>query len=753
MVFREEVEVGGKALIMETGQLAGLADGAVTVRYGDTMLLATAVASQAPREGVDFFPLTVDYEEKLYAAGKIPGGFIKREGRPSEHAILSCRLTDRPLRPLFPKGFRNDVQVIVTVLSADQENDPDVLGICGASAALTISDIPFNGPVAAVRVGYVNETYVVNPTESELKYSDLDLVIAGTRDAVMMVEAGAQELPEAVMLEAVRRGHEALQVIIDLQERMAAAVGKAKRQVPVFVTPEDLKHAVAEVAREPLHAALYNERKEEREAAVDEARRHVLAHFAPRIAAGELTEKQVGEAFQSEVKALTRRRILEEGVRPDLRDLTTIRPISCAVGILPRTHGSGLFTRGQTQVLSICTLGPGTDEQMIDDITPESKKRFMHQYSFPPFSTGETKPLRGPGRREIGHGALVERSVGAVVPAEEDFPYVIRLVSEVLSSNGSTSMASVCGSTLALMDAGVPISAPVAGVAMGLITGDEGKYAVLTDIQGIEDALGDMDFKVAGTADGVTGLQMDIKVKGITFEIMEKALDQARDARLFILDKMLEVMQEPREQLSPFAPRIIKLHIDPEKIGALIGPGGKVIRRIQEECQVSIEVQDDGTVLIATNNGENAEKATAQVRAITQDAEVGQIYDGVVKRVIAIGAFVEVLPGKEGLVHISQLAAGRVGQVEDVVKVGDHLRVKVVEIDGQGRINLSHKATLPGFEDAPVPSRGERPPRSNGFGDRRGGGFGGDRRGGFDRGGPRGGFDRGGPPRDRDPQI
>ncbi|HWE64794.1 MAG TPA: polyribonucleotide nucleotidyltransferase, partial [Chloroflexota bacterium] len=716
MSFRDEVEVGGKTLVVESGLLAGLADGAVTVRYGDTLLLATAVASQAPREGVDFFPLTIDFEEKLYAAGKIPGGFIKREGRPSEHAILSSRLTDRPLRPLFPKGFRNDVQVIINVLSADQENDPDVLGICGASCALSISDIPFNGPVAAVRVGYVNDSFVINPTESELKYSDLDLVVAGTRDAVMMVEAGAQELPEDVMLEAIRRGHEALQPIIDLQERMVAAIGRPKRTFPVFVLPQEIKDEVAAQVRDSLREALYQERKEEREKAVEGVRLELLGYFAPRIAAGDLTEKQINEAFQSELKYLTRRRILEEGIRPDLRDTTTIRPISCAVGLLPRPHGSGLFTRGQTQVLTICTLGPTTDEQMIDDITSESKKRFMHQYNFPPFSTGEARPLRSPGRREIGHGALAERSVAAVVPGEDEFPYVIRLVSEVLSSNGSTSMASVCASTLALMDAGVPISAPVAGVAMGLITGEEGRYAVLTDIQGIEDALGDMDFKVAGTADGVTGLQMDIKVKGITFEIMEKALQQAHEGRLFILDRMLEVMPEPRASLSPYAPRIIKVHINPDKIGALIGPGGKMIRKIQEECQVSIEVQDDGTVLIATNNEQNADQAVAQVKAITQDVEVGQIYDGVVKRLIAIGAFVEILPGKEGLVHISQLSSDRVGQVEDVVKVGDPLRVKVVEIDGQGRINLSHRATLPGFEDMPIPSRGERRPPSNGFG-------------------------------------
>jgi polyribonucleotide nucleotidyltransferase len=738
MSFREEVEVSGKPLSFETGLLAGLADGAVVVRCGETVVLATAVANMTPREGVDFFPLTIDYEEKLYSAGKIPGGFIKREGRPSEHAILSARLTDRPLRPLFPKGFRNDVQVVVTVLSTDQENDPDVLGMCGASCALAISSIPFNGPIAAVRVGYVNDTFIINPTESELKYSDLDLVVAGTRDAVMMVEGGAQELPEHLILEGIRQGHQALQPIIDAQLRMVDAVRKPKRDVPVYVLPEEIKSEVADAVRVDLPEAAYKERKEEREAAIAAVQAAVLARFAERVAAGSVSEKQVREALQGELKALMRRRILEEGVRPDLRDLTTIRPISCSVGLLPRTHGSGLFTRGQTQVLSICTLGPGTDEQTIDDITPQSKKRFMHQYNFPPFSTGETRPLRGPGRREIGHGALAERSIAAVVPAEEEFPYVIRVVSEVLSSNGSSSMASVCGTTLALMDAGVPISAPVAGVAMGLITGEDGKYAILTDIQGMEDFLGDMDFKVAGTADGITGIQMDIKVKGITFEIMERALEQANKARLFILDKMLEVMPEPREELSPYAPRITKIQINPEKIGALIGPGGKVIRRIQEECQVTIEVQDDGTVLVATNNGANAEKATNQIKSITMDLEVGQVYDGVVKRVIGIGAFVEVLPGKEGLVHISQLAAQRVEQVEDVVKVGDHLTVKVVEVDGQGRVNLSHKATLPGYEDVQVPPRGDRRPPSSGFG--------GDRRGGP---GGRGGSDRGGPPRDR----
>src|SRR5256714_590925 len=559
MPHQDMTTVGGRELIFETGELAGQANGSVLVTYGETVVLVTAVASEAPREGIDFFPLTVDVEEKLYAAGKVPGGFPKREGRPPERSILASRLTDRPIRPLFPKGFRNDVQVVATVLSADQENDPDTLAICGASAALCISDIPFKGPVAGVRVGYIDGEYVINPTETQLLASQLDLVVAGTRDAVMMVEAGATGLPEDAMLEAVRRGHEALQPIIDLQERLVVAVGKPKRQFALATPPENLGPALQQFVGERLRSAVLNADKTARQDAIAELRRAAIEALAGDMPS--YTAKEVGEAFDGALKALTRSMILNEGIRPDGRDTRTIRPISCKVGLLPRTHGSGLFTRGQTQVLSTVTLGPGTDEQIIDAISAVERKRFLHHYNFPPFSTGETKPLRGPGRREIGHGALVERSLAAVIPPEDAFPYVIRLVAEVLSSNGSTSMASVCAGCLALMDAGVPITAPVAGIAMGLITDEQGRYAVLTDIQGIEDALGDMDFKVAGTADGVTGLQMDIKVTGITFEIMQQAVAQAREARLFILDEMQQVITEPRAQLSPYAPRITSIKI------------------------------------------------------------------------------------------------------------------------------------------------------------------------------------------------
>jgi polyribonucleotide nucleotidyltransferase len=738
MSHQDKTTVGGRELIVETGELAGQANGSVVVTYGETVVLVTAVASEAPREGIDFFPLTVDVEEKLYAAGKIPGGFPKREGRPPERSILASRLTDRPIRPLFPKGFRNDVQVVATVLSADQENDPDVLAICGASAALCISDIPFGGPVASVRVGYVDGEYVINPTETQLESSQLDLVVAGTRDAVMMVEAGARGLPEDVMLEAVRRGHEALQPIIDLQERLVTAVGKPKRQFALATAPEDLGLALQQFVGERLRSAVLNADKTARRDAIAELRHAAIEA----LAGGETsayTAKEVGEAFDGALKALTRSMILDEGIRPDGRDTRTIRPISCKVGLLPRTHGSGLFTRGQTQVLSTVTLGPGTDEQIIDDISAVERKRFLHHYNFPPFSTGEAKPLRGPGRREIGHGALVERSLAAVIPPEDAFPYVIRLVAEVLSSNGSTSMASVCAGCLALMDAGVPIAAPVAGIAMGLITDEQGHYAVLTDIQGIEDALGDMDFKVAGTAEGVTGLQMDIKVTGITFEIMQQAVGQARDARLFILDKMQQVIAEPRAQLSPYAPRITSIKINPEKIGALIGPGGKNIRGIQDATKTTIEVQDDGTVNVASSSGTAAEEAIRQIRALTQEVEVGQVYQGIVKRLMSFGAFVEILPNKEGLVRMSELAPGRVESVEDVVSIGDPLEVKVIEIDAQGRINLSHRQTLPGQEHVPAEPLAPRPPRNGG------GRFGGDR--GRPRAGERGGRFEGGPRR------
>ncbi len=732
-IYEERTVVGGKDLIISTGELAGLANGSVLLTYGDTVVLVTATASDSPREGVDFFPLTVDVEEKLYSAGKIPGGFPKREGRPPERSILAARLTDRPIRPLFPKGFRNDVQVVATVLSADQENDPDVLAICGASAALAISDIPFNGPLAAVRVGYIDDEFVINPTEAQLEESDLDLMIAGTRTAVMMVEAGAYSLPEATMLEAVRRGHEALQVVIDLQERLVAAVGKPKRAFKLVASPEGLKDILREFVGDRLRGAVQNADKTARQDATAALRSEsvaVLTAPTEETGAAIYTTKQVGEAFDSELKALTRRLILDEALRPDGRALDEIRAISCRAGLLPRTHGSGLFTRGQTQVLGTVTLGPGTDHQIIDDITTTEKKTFMLHYNFPPYSTGEAKPMRSPGRREIGHGALAERSLAAVMPPQDEFPYVTRVVADVLASNGSSSMASVCAGCLALMDAGVPIDAPVAGVAMGLITGDDGRYAVLTDIQGIEDALGDMDFKVAGTVDGVTGLQMDIKVTGITFEIMEQALAQANEARQFILGKMHEAIAEPRKEMSKYAPRITSIKINPEKIGALIGPGGKNIRGIQDSTKTTIEVTDDGTVNVASISGTASEEAIRQIRALTQEVEVGQLYNGTVKRLVNFGAFVEFLPNKEGLVRMGELAPGRVENVEDVVSVGDPLPVKVIEVDPQGRVNLSHRQTLPGQENIPAEPQAPRPPRN-------GGGGGGGRFGERDRGGDR----------------
>src|ERR671937_1921984 len=688
MPHQDKTTVGGRELIVETGELAGQANGSVLVTYGETVVLVTAVASEAPREGIDFFPLTVDVEEKLYAAGKIPGGFPKREGRPPERSILASRLTDRPIRPLFPKGFRHDVQVVATVLSADQENDPDVLAICGASAALCISDIPFRGPVASVRVGYVDGEYFINPTETQLLSSRLDLVVAGTRDAVMMVEAGARGLPEDVMLEAVRRGHEALQPILDLQERLVAAVGKPKRQFALATPPEDLEPALHQFMGGRLRSAVLNADKTARRDAIAELRHAAIEA----LAGGETsahTAKEVGEAFDSALKALTRSMILDEGIRPDGRDTRTIRPISCKVGLLPRTHGSGLFTRGQTQVLSTETLGPGTDEQIIDDISAVERKRFLHHYNFPPFSTGEAKPLRGPGRREIGHGALAERALLRMIPEQEKFPYTIRVVSETLESNGSSSMATVCGGSLSLMDAGVPINAPVAGIAMGLIKeGDD--YIVLTDIAGVEDHLGDMDFKVAGTADGITALQMDIKISGVTFDVLRDALEQARRGRLFILEKMRETIPGPREKLSPYAPRIEQIKIDPDKIGALIGKGGETIRALSEEFEADINVEDDGTVQVYAPSGALVDACIARIEAMTKEAEVGDRFTGKVVKTPAFGAFVELTKGTDGLLHISNVKPGeRVSSVEEVLKQGDELDVTVVEVDRErGRIGL-----------------------------------------------------------------
>ena len=716
MIHRQEAVIGGRVMSIETGRVAEQASGAVLVRYGDTVILATVVGSNEPREGIDFFPLTVDVEERMYAAGKIPGGFIKREGRASEHAILACRLADRPLRPLFPKGYRNDVQIVITVLSADQENDPDILGIVGASAALCVSDIPFAGPVGAVRVGYIDDQLVINPLESQMSATRLDLAIAGTSDAVMMVEARAKELPEEVMLEAVRFGHQTLQEIIKMQEKLMQAVNIAKRSFEPAPVDQELKNKVTEFVYPRFEAAVNNPNKAARSTALNMVQEELVAtlgtEYPDRL-------RDIIAFYEKELKSYVRNNILDNGVRPDGRDLKTIRPISCEVGLLPRTHGSAIFTRGQTQVLSVVTLGSPGEEQVLDGLEAGESKRFMHHYNFPPYSTGESKPLRGPGRREIGHGALAERAVAAVIPTQDEFPYTIRAVSDVLSSNGSTSMGSVCGTTLALMDAGVPIHAPVAGVAMGLITGEgerEGKWAVLTDIQGIEDALGDMDFKVAGTADGVTALQMDIKVKGITYEIMAKALEQAREGRMYIMEKMLDTIDAPREELSEFAPRIQSIKINPDKIGAVIGPGGKMIRKIQEESGAKIDIEDDGTVNISAISGESMQLALDTVRALTEEVEVGRIYTGTVRRLVDFGAFVEILPGKEGLVRTSQLADYQVMRPEDVVSVGDEITVMVIEVDPQGRVNLSRRAALSGEMPTASELDSERAGRGTGRG-------------------------------------
>jgi DNA polymerase III epsilon subunit family exonuclease len=858
VAIKHEAEIGGQVFSMEAGKLAEQADGAVIVRYGDTVVLATAVASKEPREGADFFPLTVDYEERMYAAGKIPGGFIKRESRPSEAAILAMRLTDRPIRPLFPKGYFNDVQVVLTVLSTDMENDPDILALNGASAALSISHIPFQGPVGAVRVGRINGEFVTNPTNSQLDESELDLVVAGTRDAVMMVEAGAKILPESIMADAIAFGHSELQKSIDLQDRLVASAGTPKKapfvgpkaasvvqlgkllgagntefvvfdlettamkpengyivdiaalrlrdgqvvdrfeslvnpgrpivghqvhgiktddvanaptaaevltnfaqwvgETPVvahnisFDLPFVLRHLPNDVSWRPsavfdtleLGYQLYpdagaykladlvrflfgREHAVAHRAMPDaEATAELFAHFTQglserldglrrdiaeevRRAREHYNRAEQGDRLEDIrrrhgigsplmdvlTKATVRDMVLGENIRIDGRDTTTIRPISVEVGVLPRTHGSGIFTRGQTQALSIATLGPSSSVQRMDTISPETEKRYLHHYNMPPYSVGEARFMRGPGRREIGHGALAERALLPVLPSTDEFPYVIRVVSEVVSSNGSTSMASTCGSTLALMDAGVPIKAPVAGAAMGLITDPEtGRYAVLTDITGKEDAYGDMDFKVTGTAEGVTALQMDIKVAGITTEIMRDALEQARVARLFILEKMTNVISASREELSPYAPRITTIKIPVDKIRDVIGSGGKVIRQITAETGTEINVEDDGTIQIAATSGEAAQKAIKWIEGLTKDVEVGKEYLGRVTRIMNFGAFVEILPGKEGLVHISQLADYRVPRVEDVVSIGDELMVIVTEIDRMGRVNLSRRAAM-----------------------------------------------------------
>jgi polyribonucleotide nucleotidyltransferase len=676
--------------------LAGQAGGAVLVRLGDSVVLCTATSSKKPREGIDFFPLTVDFEERLYAAGRIPGSFFRREGRPSESAILTCRLIDRPLRPLFPKDYRNDVQVIVTALSSDTQNYLDIPAIIGSSTALTISDIPFEGPIGAVRVGLVEDEFVINPTAEQMEESQLDLRMAGTKDAILMVEAGAQEVHEEVVLQALQAGHAAMQPVIALQEQMRDEIGKPKNTDYPVITVEErdrervlhrIGDRVAELVARPMSKA---ERGEATDALEDE----ILGSFADDET---IEPRDIKSVFHDVLKAETRHLILERGQRADGRKPDEIRSISSRVGLLPRAHGSGLFTRGETQALSIATLGTPREEQKLDTLRPEEAKRYMHHYNFPPFSTGETWPMRGPRRREIGHGALAETALLAVLPSEETFPYTLRVVSEVLSSNGSTSMASVCGSTLSLLDAGVPIKNPVAGIAMGLIAAD-GKHAVLSDIQGLEDHLGDMDFKVAGSREGVTALQMDIKIKGLSYEILSQALTQARAGRLHILDRMEETISTPRPDMSPYAPRITTVHIDPEKIGKVIGPGGKMIRKIQEECEVDIDIEDDGTVYIAAIDSLGAERAIAMVEALTEEAEIGKVYVGKVVRTENYGAFVEILPGVDGMVHISQLADYRVPSVEDVVRVGDEIMVMVIDVDPETqKIRLSRQAVLEGW--------------------------------------------------------
>jgi len=699
--------IGNKPIKFETGKLAGQAGGAVTIQLGDTMVFAAATMSSQTRQGIDFLPLTVDYEERMYAGGRIPGSFFRREGRPSEDAILTARLTDRPIRPLFNKEMRNDIQVILYSLSTDGENPIDIMAINAASAALTISDIPWAGPVGAVRIGQKDGQFVANPTFAELEQSDLDLRLAGTRDAILMVECGANMLSEATIISAIEFGHQAIQPIIDVQEEMASQVGKPKRTYTAFPVEPTLKASIWERAKPQLEIILDQPHdNSQRNTALEELRTAILDEFSGE---DESLSSDVKSAYEDAYRSVIRTRVLEQGARLDGRNLTEVRPIWCQVEVSPRAHGSGLFTRGETQVLTLATLGTPREAQELDTLTPADSKRYMHHYNFPPFSTGEVRFLRGASRRDVGHGALAERALVPVLPLESEFPYTLRLVSEVLSSNGSTSMASVCGSTLALMDTGVPIKAPVAGVAMGLIKEGE-RFSVLTDILGVEDHIGDMDFKVAGTDHGITALQMDIKIKGITPEIMKEALEQAKTARLHILDRMLECIPVPRSTLKPHAPRITVVHIPVEKIGAVIGPGGKIIRKIQEETGAKIDIGEDGSVFIATADGDSARMAQEMIESLTESAEIGRIYTGKVVRVTDFGAFVEILPNIDGLVHISQLDSSRVDKVEDVVRMGDEITVMVTDIDEQGKIRLSRQAVLEGWsaEEAVERDRGGR---------------------------------------------
>ena len=695
-----ETELAGRKLTRETGRVAFLTDGAVLVRYGDTVVLGTAVIAPEPKEGTDFFPLLVDYEERMYAAGKISGSrFIKREGRPSEQAILTSRLIDRPIRPLFPKGYRNDVQVVVTVLSADLEHEPDIIGIIAASSALMLSGAPFDGPVAASRIGLVDGKLVAYPTASEQEKSQLNLTVAGTKDAIMMVEAGASEVDEKTMVEAIAKAKESWQPVIELQEKMVKAHAVKLKEYELFTPNDEVFNKVKDFLVDKLGDHVISPDTQKRHDSLGKLKEEVMSEFGPLPAevdgdSERYSHAEVAAAFTKVVDTEIRRAIIEEGKRPDGRKTTEIRPISGQVGVLPRTHGSGIFTRGTTQALSITTLGPTSDAQMIDTMEEDTTKRYMHHYNFPPYSTGEARPMRSTGRREIGHGALAERALLPMIPDVEEFPYTIRVVSEILTSNGSTSMASVCGSTLSLMDAGVPLRKPVAGIAMGLVINHDkpDDYTILSDIQGAEDFAGDMDFKVAGTDDGITALQMDIKVKGITVEIMKAALAQAKEGRAHIMGKLLEVIDKPRAEVSKYAPRIHKMMIDPEKIREVIGKGGETIQKIIAETGVEIDIDDTGLVMIASTDEAKAKAAQEWIESIVAEPEVGQTYSGRVVRVMDFGAFVEILPGKEGLVHISQIADYHVDDINKELKVGDEFPVKLTEIDSQGRLNLSKKA-------------------------------------------------------------
>jgi len=691
-----ECSVGGRALSIQVGKFAQQANGAVTIQYGNTVVVVTACVSSEPREGVNFVPLTVDYEERLYAAGKIPGSFIRREGRPTQEAVITSRLIDRSLRPLLPKEFNYDVQVVAIVLSVDQENDPDICALIGASAALTLSDIPFFGPISAIHVGYIDDALVVNPILSQMEDSLLDLIVASSKESIVMVEAGAREVSEEILIEAIKLGQEANQEVIKVQEELQRIYGKAKMEVEHKELAPELSSQITSILGEKLSKVLEEPEKLQREKALtvikEETRDKLVDSFS---------EDEINFAFETQLRAVVREKILQSRRHLDGRQAKGIRPISCEVGILPRTHGSGLFARGETQVLTIATLGSTSREQLLDGLGLEETKRFMHHYNFPPFSTGEVKRIGTAGRREIGHGALVERAIVPVLPSEDDFPYAIRLVSEVLSSYGSTSMASACASSLSLMDAGVPIKAPVAGIAMGLVTGNDEDYIVLTDIVGMEDAYGDMDFKAAGTARGLTALQLDIKLRGVDYGILAEALSQAREARLEILGKMSLTISASRSELSPYAPRMYEMTIDQGKIGAVIGPGGKVIRSIIDETKTTIDIKNDGTIIVGSQNEEAAQKAIKIIENLTKEVEQGEIYTGKVTRLFNFGAMVEILPGKEGLIHISELADYHVPQVEDVVKVGDEVRVKVIGIDNSGRINLSRKALFEGLSHLP----------------------------------------------------